>query len=43
MEKTQITERDGNKVFMNTLKVDLTIIESLRHVFVSHCNTTALI
>jgi len=40
--KTQITKRDDNKVFKNPLKVALTVIGSLRHVFVSCCDTTAL-
>jgi len=38
-----MTERNDNKVFMNPLEVDLTIIGSLRYTFVSRCDTTALI
>jgi len=37
-----MTERDGNKVFMNPLKVGLTIIGSLRCTFVLCHDTTAL-
>jgi len=38
-----MTERNDNKVFMNLLEVDLTIIDFLRCAFVLHRNTTALI
>jgi len=38
-----MTERNDNKVFMNLLEVDLTIIDFLRYAFVLHRNTTALI
>jgi len=37
-----MTKRNDNKVLMNPLKVDLTIIGSLRYAFVLHHNTTAL-
>ena len=40
---TWITKRNNNKVFMNPLEVDLTIIDFLRYAFVLHRNTTALI
>jgi len=35
-------KRNDNKVFMNPLKVDLTVIGSLRCVFVLHHDTTVL-
>jgi len=35
-------ERNNNKVFMNSLEVDLTVIGSLKYVFISRCDTTAL-
>jgi len=40
--ETRITERSCNNVFKNPLKVNLTVIGSLRCAFVSHCDTTAL-
>jgi len=40
--ETQIIKRKNNKDFINPLKVDLTVIGSLRHVFISRHDTTAL-
>jgi len=40
---TQKAERNDNKVFKNPLEVDLTVIGSLKHAFISHHDTTALI
>jgi len=37
-----MTKRNDNKMFMNPLEVDLTVIGFLRHTFVSCCNTIAL-
>ena len=37
-----LLERKDNKVFMNPLEIGLTIIGSLRCMFVLHHNTTAL-
>jgi len=37
-----MTERNDNKVLMNLLEVDLTIIGFLRHMFISRHDTTAL-
>jgi len=42
MGTIQKTKRNDNNVFKNPLEVDLTIIGSLRHVFVSCYDTTAL-
>jgi len=36
------SSKDDDKVFKNPLEADLTIIGSLRHMFISHCDTTAL-
>jgi len=38
-----MTKRNNNKIFINPLEIDLTVIGSLRHTFVSSCDTTALI
>jgi len=38
-----MTKRNDNKMFMNPLEVDLTIIDSLRRMFISSHDTTALI
>ena len=38
----QKTERNDNNVFKNPLEVDLTVIGSLRCMFVSRRDTTAL-
>jgi len=38
----QKTERNDSKVFMNPLEVNLTVIGSLRRVFISCHDTTAL-
>ena len=39
---TQKTKENDNKMFMNLLEVDLTIIGSLKHAFILHHDTTAL-
>ena len=40
--KTQITERNWSNIFINLLKVALTVIGSLRHMFVLCYGTATL-